>query len=114
MENNGLSDNGGSRARVLIVGAGFAGFTCARELEKRLRPADADPATFIEGALEDLRQRACLADAHSTALAVDAHRWELVHFTLFAHTDQETAGTLYEVLHLSAAHSDDIGVGRHW
>ena len=26
MENNGLSDNGGGRARILIVGAGFAGF----------------------------------------------------------------------------------------
>ena len=38
MENNGLSDNGGGRARILIVGAGFAGFACARELEKRLGP----------------------------------------------------------------------------
>jgi NADH dehydrogenase len=42
MENNGLSDNGEGRARVLIVGAGFAGFTCARELEKRLTPDDAE------------------------------------------------------------------------
>src|SRR5919107_1813264 len=42
MENNGLSVNGGGRRRVLIVGAGFAGFTCARELEKRLGPDDAE------------------------------------------------------------------------
>ena len=42
MENNGLSVNGGGRRRVLIVGAGFACFTCARELEKRLGPDDAE------------------------------------------------------------------------
>jgi len=42
MENNSLSVNGGGRTRVLIVGAGFAGFTCARELEKRLEPDDAE------------------------------------------------------------------------
>src|SRR5919202_1111198 len=42
MENNGLSVNGGGRRRVLIVGAGFAGFTCAYELEKRLGPDDAE------------------------------------------------------------------------
>jgi NADH:ubiquinone reductase (H+-translocating) len=42
MENNSLSVNGGGRRRVLIVGAGFAGFVCARELEKRLEPDDAE------------------------------------------------------------------------
>lgn len=31
-----------TRPRVLIVGGGFAGFHCARELERRLRPAEAD------------------------------------------------------------------------
>ena len=77
-------------------------------------PADADPAGFIESALEELRYRARIADAHSTALAVDTYRWELVQFTIFAHADPETAGTLYKVLHLSAPHPGDIGVGRHW
>ncbi len=42
MENNGLYVNGGGRRRVLIIGAGFAGFTCARELERRLGPDDAE------------------------------------------------------------------------
>src|ERR671921_96665 len=42
MEKSSLFDNDRSRARVLIVGAGFAGFTCARELEKRLGPDDAE------------------------------------------------------------------------
>ena len=30
------------RPRVVVVGSGFAGFTCARELEKRLGPDDAE------------------------------------------------------------------------
>ena len=42
MENNGPSVNGKGRPRVLIVGAGFAGFTCAYELEKRLGQGDAE------------------------------------------------------------------------
>jgi NADH dehydrogenase len=42
MENNSLSVNGGGRTRVLIAGAGFAGFACASELEKRLEPDDTE------------------------------------------------------------------------
>jgi NADH:ubiquinone reductase (H+-translocating) len=42
MENNALFAHGGGRSRVLIVGGGFAGFTCAHELEKRLGPDDAE------------------------------------------------------------------------
>jgi hypothetical protein len=42
VDNNGLSVNGKGRPRILIVGAGFAGFTCAHELEKRLGQCDAE------------------------------------------------------------------------
>ena len=31
-----------TRPKVLIVGAGFAGFHCARELERLLRPDEAE------------------------------------------------------------------------
>lgn len=52
MENSGLFANGRGRSRVLIVGAGFAWFTCAHELEKRLGPDDAElllvsPADYL-------------------------------------------------------------------
>jgi len=40
MENSGLSDNGGGRVRILIAGAGEPCET--RELEKKLRPDDAE------------------------------------------------------------------------
>jgi NADH dehydrogenase len=42
VENNGLFVNGKGRPRVLIVGAGFAGFTYAHELEKKLGQCDAE------------------------------------------------------------------------
>ena len=42
---NGKANSGSNpkgRPRVVVVGSGFAGFTCARELERRLRPEDAE------------------------------------------------------------------------
>ena len=42
---NGSANSGGrseGRPRIVVVGSGFAGFTCARELERRLGPGDAD------------------------------------------------------------------------
>ena len=98
----------------LRVGVGDRGDprTAARRTEQI--SADVDPAAFIEGTLKELRPRTRTAGAHSTALAADTYRWELVHSPLFAHADPETTGTRYEALHLSAPHPGDIGVGRHW
>jgi NADH:ubiquinone reductase (H+-translocating) len=45
MENGGAANMGSGpkhRPRVVVVGSGFAGFTCIRELEKRLGPEDAE------------------------------------------------------------------------
>src|SRR5215213_2459906 len=45
MENGGAANVGSGpkhRPRVVVVGSGFAGFTCIRELEKRLGPEDAE------------------------------------------------------------------------
>ena len=42
---NGKANSGSNpkgRPRVVVVGSGFAGLTCARELERRLRPEDAE------------------------------------------------------------------------
>ena len=63
--------------------------------------AGADPAEPVRVAQEQLAERAALPGVHSTALAVDPQRWELVHFTLWTETAPESAGTRYEVLHLS-------------
>ena len=44
MENGSAISGGRSegRPRIVVVGSGFAGFTCARELERRLGPEDAE------------------------------------------------------------------------
>jgi hypothetical protein len=76
-------------------------------------PAEEDPAETVERALGDLRSRT--PGVHSTALAVDPHLWELVHFTLWARDPAPgTPGVRYEVLHLSTPGLDAIGTGRHW
>lgn len=77
-------------------------------------PPDTDPATRIEEALDDLRQRAAADGVHSTALAVDPRGWELIHFTLWEDTAPESAGTRYQILHLSTPELADLPRGRHW
>ena len=44
MENGSetLGDRSEGRPRIVVVGSGFAGFTCARDLERRLDPEDAE------------------------------------------------------------------------
>lgn len=77
-------------------------------------PTDADPAAAVEAAVGELAQVAAGPEVHSTALAVDPRRWELVRFTLWRRTAPEPAGTRYAVLHLSTPQLDDIETGRHW
>lgn len=45
---------------------------------------------------------------HSTALAVDAQRWEFVQFTLWTQDPGEIDGTRYEVLHTSVPGLADL------
>lgn len=70
---------------------------------ERLDP-DADPAVVIEREIAALEERASAAGVHSAALAIDPRHWELLRFTLW----EETAGTRYEVLHLSRPGIDDL------
>ena len=60
-----------------------------------------DPTEPVRAAQRELCERAEQAGVHSTALAVDPQRWELVHFTLWTENPPESAGARYEVLHLS-------------
>jgi hypothetical protein len=64
-------------------------------------PALLDPTGPVDAARERLRERSEQPGVHSTALAVDPERWELVHFTLWTETPPAATGTRYQVLHLS-------------
>lgn len=77
-------------------------------------PIDARLDHVIGAALDDLQARCALATVHCTALALDPTAWELAHFTLWADSAPETAGTRYQVLHLSRPHLQDLRAGRQW
>lgn len=66
-----------------------------------LVPADADPQATVEAALAELTERSATPGVHTSAVGVDARRWELVHFTLWADDAPADAGTRYTVQHLS-------------
>lgn len=67
----------------------------------QLLPPDVDPAGPVAKALEALQRTAAMPGVHSSAIAVDPGRWELVHFTLWSGEPGIVPGTRYQVLHLS-------------
>jgi hypothetical protein len=71
-------------------------------------PAEAGPDAVVGHAVDALRERARSPGVHSTAVAVDPGRWELVHFTLWEHAGPEGTGTRYQVLHLCSPHLADL------
>jgi hypothetical protein len=73
-------------------------------------PPGTDPATKVDEALNELRQRTTTLEVHSTAVAIDSRNWELVHLTQWEHT----APDRYQVLHLSTPQLGDMEAGRHW
>ncbi|WP_405836615.1 DUF4865 family protein [Streptomyces platensis] len=75
---------------------------------------DADPATVIAQAIAGHEELATTEGVHTTALALDPRRWELVHFTLWADNAPRSAGDRYQVLHLSAPGTGLLGEGRQW
>ncbi|MFE7545006.1 DUF4865 family protein [Streptomyces platensis] len=75
---------------------------------------DADAATVIEQAIAGHEELATTEGVHTTALALDPRRWELVHFTLWADNAPRAAGDRYQVLHLSAPGTGLLGEGRQW
>jgi hypothetical protein len=74
----------------------------------QLLPPDVDPAGPVAEALEALRRTAAMPGVHSSAIAVDPGRWELVHFTLWSGEPGIVPGTRYQVLHLSTPGTKDL------
>ncbi|MGA5566749.1 DUF4865 family protein [Streptomyces platensis] len=75
---------------------------------------DADAATVIAQAVAGHEELATTEGVHTTALALDPRRWELVHFTLWADNAPPSAGDRYQVLHLSAPGTGLLGEGQQW
>ncbi|MFJ9416768.1 DUF4865 family protein [Streptomyces sp. NPDC101227] len=77
-------------------------------------PEGADPATVIANAVTRHEELAATEGVHTTSLALDPRRWELVHFTLWADAVPQGAGDRYQALHLSAPGLGRLGAGRQW
>ncbi|GAA1565508.1 DUF4865 family protein [Kribbella sancticallisti] len=69
---------------------------------------DVDPAGPVAEWAEALKRTAAMPGVHSSAIAVDPTRWELVHFTLWSGEPGIVPGTRYQVLHLSTAGTKDL------
>ncbi|MDT7725081.1 MAG: hypothetical protein QOI21_1657 [Actinomycetota bacterium] len=95
---------------------GPAAATLPRTSSRRTEtiPPGTDPASRIDEALDELRQLAATDGVHATALAIDPRSWELIHFTLWKDAAPESAGTRYQILHLSTPELADLPPGRHW
>ncbi|MFC1410059.1 DUF4865 family protein [Streptacidiphilus sp. N1-12] len=91
------------------IGAGLAAGPSARltpraaTLHRTVLPDGADPAGAMAEAAADLAARAGTAGVHTTAVALDPDRWELVHATLWEREIPEgVLGDRFQLLHLSA------------
>lgn len=71
-------------------------------------------ATVMENAVGETRRLAGEDGAVLAAAAVDPHRWELVHFSLWEHDAPKTEGDVFQVLHLSAPGRGVLPRGRQW
>lgn len=69
-------------------------------------PGGADPAVAVAAARDALTLRTRTPGTHSTLVALDPHRWSLVHFTLWSGAvPQGEPGDRHQVLHLSEGNS---------
>ncbi|WP_369187874.1 DUF4865 family protein [Streptomyces sp. R08] len=71
-------------------------------------------AAVMEGAVGETRRLAGEDGVVLAAAAVDPHRWELVHFSLWEHDTPKAEGDVFQVLHLSAPGRGILPRGRQW
>ncbi|GHH72366.1 DUF4865 domain-containing protein [Streptomyces sulfonofaciens] len=92
--------------------AGDAPLTAVRRRERI--SADAPLTAFMEDTVRATARLARQDGVVYAALAVDPRRWELVHFSAWAHDAPHAAGEVYRVLRLSAPERHLLPRGRQW
>ncbi|GAA3155996.1 DUF4865 family protein [Streptomyces rameus] len=114
----GLVDDFGRPAVRQWTGLGCAEGTGSRPAvavrRRRPVPEGVELTVLMEDAVAEAERLAAEDGAVLAATAVDAHRWELVHFSLWEHDAPKADGDVFEVLHLSAPGRDRIARGRQW
>jgi len=91
----------GSRARVAVR-------------RRRPVPDGVELGALTADAAGEARRLADEDGALLAAAGVDTSRWELVHFSLWAHDTPKAEGDVFQVLHLSAPGLDRLPRGRQW
>lgn len=88
----------------------------ARSAVRRRQPVPegVELAEVMEEAVDETGRLAGEDGAVFAAAAVDTARWELVHFSLWAHAAPKADGDLFEVLHVSAPGRGRLPRGRQW
>jgi hypothetical protein len=81
---------------------------------RRPVPEGARLAEVTREAVEEAGRLAALDGAVGAAAAIDPSRWELVHFSLWAHDAPKAEGDVFRVLHLSTPGRDLLPRGRQW
>ncbi|MDN3024071.1 DUF4865 family protein [Streptomyces sp. S.PB5] len=116
----GLSDDFG-RPSVrqwpgLAYEEGGAAGSPAQVAVRRRRPVPdgVELAEFMADAVREAGRLAAEDGAVLAAAAVDAGRWELVHFSLWAHDTPKAEGEVFQVLHLSTPGLAGLTRGRQW
>ncbi|MEU0411973.1 DUF4865 family protein [Streptomyces griseorubiginosus] len=81
---------------------------------RRPVPEGGELAQVMADAVGETERLAGEDGAVCAAVAVDTARWELVHFSLWAHELPEADGDVFEVLHVSAPGRERLPRGRQW
>ncbi|MEU0944326.1 DUF4865 family protein [Streptomyces canus] len=77
-------------------------------------PEGVELAEVMADAVGETERLAGEDGAVCATAAVDTARWELVHFSLWAHESPKADGEMFEVLHVSAPGRELLGRGRQW
>lgn len=85
--------------------AGPARATSPKFATKRVLPESPER---IDRELAELTQLSANPAVHTTALAIDPQRWDIVRFTLWITTPDEDTDVQYRVLHLSCPNIDQL------
>ncbi|MFJ9243657.1 DUF4865 family protein [Streptomyces sp. NPDC101776] len=95
---------------------GSAGSPAASVAVRRRQriPEGGELSAVMEEAVDETRRLAGEDGAVFAAAAVDPHRWELVHFSLWEHDAPKADGDVFQVLHVSAPGRDALPRGRQW
>ncbi|MEU1414295.1 DUF4865 family protein [Streptomyces sp. NPDC005731] len=92
--------------------AGSPAVTAVRRGEQV--PAGAQLSGLLQEAARESGRLAAQDGVVLAAAAVDTHRWEVVHFSLWDHDAPKEPGDVFQVLHLSAPGRHALPRGRQW